>query len=208
MHPPLIHRLLPHETTTRPWLQYLLMSEVDFVLLIQNALSVAGKHRDKLWRTRLSLVTPLSDQLVRHTKTPIFGPRGSSTPRNSLGVYQSQGTRYSFRPLAISGANGFKSELALLQEFQNLHYFLLTHKPVPKTQIPKLMNSLSKFPVVSITTLAIDANVSKDTAKRWLKSLELSGRLHVREFNGMKQFAYVKILEILELHVRESSTTH
>lgn len=184
------------------------MSEVDFVVLIQNAISVAGKHRDKLWRTRLSLITPLSDQLVRQTKTPIFGPRGSSTPRKSLGIYQSKGTKYSSRSIAISGVNGFKSELALLQEFQNLHYFLLTHKSVPKTQIPKLMNALSRFPVLSITTLAIDANVSKDTAKRWLKFLEQSGKLQVREFNGMKQFAYVRILEILELHVRESSTAY
>ncbi len=181
------------------------MSEVDFVVLIQNAISVAGKQRDKLWRTRLALITPLSDQLVRHTKAPIFGPRGFSTPRKTLGIYQPVGTQYSSSSLAISGEKSFKSEMALLQEFQNLHHFLLTQKPVPKIQIPKLMNALSKYPVLSIATLAAEANVSKDTAKGWLRGLELSGRLHAREFNGMKQFAYLKILEILEFHIREAS---
>lgn len=181
------------------------MSEVNFVVLIQNAISVAGKHRDKLWRTRLSILTPLSDQLVKQTKPPIFGPRGSSVPRKSLRAYQLQGSKYSSGPLAISGANNFKSELELLQEFQNLHHFLLSHKPVPKTQVLKLMSALSKYPVLSISTLAKEAEVSKDTAKRWLRSLEQSGRLQIREFNGMKQFAYTRILEILDLHVRESS---
>ena len=117
-------------------------------------------------------------------------------------------------PVAVrkSGANKVEIEreflvtgLQLLQEFQNLHHFFLVIKTVPSTQIPNFMRVLSRFPVISVTTLATDANVSRDTAKRWLVGLEKSGKLQVREFNGMKQYGYSAVLEILDRFVRHSA---
>lgn len=173
------------------------MIEINFVELIQNCLAVASTHRDRLFRTRLSIITPLSDSLVRHTKTPIYGPRAYSTPPPSIRV---------FSRIDISGAKGFKTELELLQEFQNLHLLLQVTKAVTSTQIPKLMIALSKLPVLSITSLAKEAMVSKDTARRWLVALEKSGKLQTRNFNGMKQYAYTEVLQILDKFVRYSAT--
>lgn len=167
--------------------------EIDFVELIQNCLAVAGSHRDRLFRLRLSIITPLSNTLVRKTKTPIWGPRRPITPWSGYVVPTA---------LAKSGAKFLKTELALLQEFQNLHHLLLVTKGIPSTQIPKLMKTLSRLPVLSITSLAVDANVSRDTAKRWLVGLQQSGKLQSRDLNGMKQFSYSAVIEILDLHVR------
>lgn len=86
-----------------------------------------------------------------------------------------------------------------------LHHFFLVSRLVPSTQIPKLMRVLSRFPVISVTTLALDAQVSRDTAKRWLHGLERSGKLQVREFNGMKQYGYSAVIEILDRFVRYSA---
>lgn len=181
------------------------MIEINFVELIQNCLAVASTHRDRLFRTRLSIITPLSDSLVRHTKAPIYGPRVYSTPPPSIRIYRPLvGSTYS--RIDISGAKGFKTELELLQEFQNLHQFLQATKTVTSTQIPKLMSALSKLPVLSISSLAVEAKVSRDTARRWLVELEKSGKLQTRDFNGMKQYAYTEVLQILDKFVRYSAT--
>ena len=68
------------------------------------------------------------------------------------------------------------------------------------------MVALSKFPVVSITVLANEAQVSRHTAKRWLIGLEQNGNLKTRVFNGMNQYAYSSVLEILDRIVRYSAT--
>ena len=172
------------------------MIEIDFVVLIENCLSVVGVHRDRLFRSRLSLITPLSDKMIRHTRMPVYGRRVPTTPRDSMRVQAR---------LDITRAKGFKTEMELLQEFQNLHHFLLTTQGVPSTQIPKLMLALSKFPVISITTLAKEINVSRDTATRWIYKLEKAGKLEARDFNGMKQYAYKEVVEILDKFVRVSS---
>jgi hypothetical protein len=142
--------------------------EIDFVQLIQNSLSVAKAHRDRLFRFRLSIESPLSNNLVRQTKTPIYGRRAHSTPRPAVTIRSR---------LDITRAKGFQFELDLLQEFQNLHHYLLTAKGIPETQIPKLMTALSKYPIISITLLANEARVSRHTAKRWLIGLEENGKL-------------------------------
>jgi hypothetical protein len=170
--------------------------EIDFVALIENCLSVVAPHRGRLFRSRLSLVTPLSDSMIRHTHMPVYGRKVPTSPRESIRVQ----TR-----LDITSAKGFKTELELLQEFQNLHHFLLVTKTVPKTKIPKLMGALSKFPVISITTLAKEINISRDTAKRWIYSLESAGKLQARDFNGMKQYAYAELINILDRFVRYSA---
>ena len=150
--------------------------------------------------------------MVRKTRTPRFGIAASTTPRPRLvvPVAHSRGGV----PVAVrkSGANKVEIEreflvtgLQLLQEFQNLHHFFLVTKTVPSTQIPNFMRVLSRFPVISVTNLATDANVSRDTAKRWLVGLEKSGKLQVREFNGMKQYGYSAVLEILDRFVRHSA---
>jgi hypothetical protein len=170
--------------------------EIDFVVLIENCLSVVGVHRDRLFRTRLSLVTPLSDSMIRHTHMPVFGRKAHSTPIKSIGVKAR---------LDITRAKGFKTELELLQEFQNLHHFLRVSKTVPSTKIPTLMVALSRFPVISITTLAKEINISRDTAKRWITNLEAAGKLQARDFNGMKQYAYEELISILDRFVRYSA---
>lgn len=171
--------------------------EIDFVQLIQNSLSVAKAHRDRLFRTRLSIESPLSNNLRRQTKMPVYGRRAHSTPRPAVSVRQR---------LDITRTKGFQFELDLLQEFQNLYHYLLTAKGISYTQVPKLMLALSKFPVVSITILANEAQVSRRTAKRWLIALEQNGNLKTRDFNGMKQYAYSSVLEILDRIVRYSAT--
>jgi len=171
--------------------------EIDFVQLIQNSLSVAKAHRDRLFRTRLSIETPLTASLRRQTKMPIYGRRAHSTARPEVSVRQR---------LDITRAKGFQFELDLLQEFQNLYHYLLTAKGISSTQVPKLMVALSKFPVVSITVLANEAQVSRHTAKRWLIGLEQNGNLKTRVFNGMNQYAYSSVLEILDRIVRYSAT--
>lgn len=95
--------------------------------------------------------------------------------------------------------------MELLQEFQYLHHFLLVTKTVPKTQIPKLMVALSRFPVISITTLANEATVSRDTAKRWIAGLESAGKLEARNINGMNQYAFSAVIEILDRLIRYSA---
>jgi hypothetical protein len=85
-----------------------------------------------------------------------------------------------------------------------LHFFLVS-KMVPLTQIPKLMRALSRFPVISITALSVEAGISRHTAKRWLHGLEQGRKLQVREFNGMSQYAYSPIIEILDRHIREAA---
>ena len=134
--------------------------------------------------------------MIRHTRMPVYGRRVPTTPRVSMRVQAR---------LDITRAKGFKTEMELLQEFQNLHHFLLTTQGVPSTQIPKLMLALSKLPVISITTLAKEINVSRDTAKRWIHKLEKAGKLEARDFNGMKQYAYKEVVEILDKFVRVSS---
>jgi predicted ArsR family transcriptional regulator len=67
------------------------------------------------------------------------------------------------------------------------------------------MNALSKFPVLGVGSLAREVGVSKDTAKRWLIALVEKGRLEVREFNGMNQYAYARLIDILDMHVRFTS---
>jgi hypothetical protein len=172
------------------------MIEIDFVVLIENCLSVINTHRDRLFRTRLSLVTPLSDAMIRHTRMPVYGRKVHTTPVESIGVRAR---------LDITRAKGFKTELEILQEFQNLHHFLRISKTVPSTKIPQLMVALSRFPVISITTLAKEIHVSRDTAKRWITSLESAGKLQARDFNGMKQYAYEDLITILDRFVRYSA---
>ena len=87
-----------------------------------------------------------------------------------------------------------------------MYHYLLTAKGVPTTQIPKLMTALSKFPIISITLLANEAKVSRHTAKRWLNGLEENGKLKSRDFNGMKQYAYSQVMEILDRVIRYSAT--
>ena len=173
------------------------MIEIDYVQLIQNSLSVAKAHRDRLFRSRLSIESPLSNKLVRQTRTPIYGRRAYSTPRPVVTIRAR---------LDITRAKGFQFELDLLQEYQFLYHYLLTAKGVPTTQIPKLMTALSKFPIISITLLANEAKVSRHTAKRWLIGLEENGKLKSRDFNGMKQYAYSQVMEILDRVIRYSAT--
>lgn len=68
------------------------------------------------------------------------------------------------------------------------------------------MSVLSKFPVLSISILSRESGVSKDTAKRWLGVLNEKGKLAVRNFNGMNQYAYKELVEILDNHLRYSAT--
>ena len=86
-----------------------------------------------------------------------------------------------------------------------MHHFLRVSKTVPSTKIPKLMVALSRFPVISITTLAKEINISRDTAKRWITNLEAAGKLQARDFNGMKQYAYAELISILDRFVRYSA---
>jgi len=194
--PGLIYRIYIQGALLGNLLQYRCVIEIDFVQLIQNSLSVAKAHRDRLFRTRLSIESPLSNKLVRQTKTPIYARRAHSIPRPVVTVQ----TR-----LDITRAKGFQFELDLLQEYQFLYHYLLTAKGVPSTQIPILMTALSKFPIISITLLANEANISKHTAKRWLVGLEKNGKLTTRDFNGMKQYAYPAVMEILDRIIRYSA---
>ena len=198
------------------------MIEIDFVQLIQNSINVAKRERRRLVRTRRSLAAPLGQAMIRHTKTPIYGRRAPSTPKpvlwfsvsnellrpvaaNPLAANSLAASSIVASPIDISRAKGIETELDLLQEFQNLHHFLLHSHPVPTTKIPKLLLSLSRYPVISITTLAKDAEVSRDTARRWLIGLEEKGKLKTHEFNGMKQYAYIELIKILDRFVRTAS---
>lgn len=179
-----------------PPIQYLEVIDIDFVALIQNCIAVAESNKARLLRSHLSIESTLSNKLVRHTKQPIYGKRAQSSPRERV---------ISLNRIARTRSKGFQFELELLQEFQNLYHYLLTTKGVPSTQVPKLMGALSKNPVISITCLSREAKVSRKTAKRWLDGLEESEKLQTRQFNGMTQYVYKTVIEILDRLVRYSA---
>lgn len=97
-----------------------------------------------------------------------------------------------------------KVELQLLQEFQDLHRYLLVSQSIPRTQVPKFLRALSKYPVIGITRLARDAQISQSTAKRWLRNLHEEGHLRIFEFNGMNQFAHRNLIAILDRYIRQT----
>lgn len=191
-----IHRCWHLGTRGQALNQHLPVIAIDFVLLIQNCLAVAGSNKDLLFRSRLSIEAPLSNKLVRNTKPPLYGPRGYSSPRPKVSTLSR---------VAITRSKGFQFELELLQEFQNLYHYLLSTKGVSSSQVPKLMVALSRYPVISITGLANEAKVSRQTAKRWLVGLEKNQKLTTRQFNGMTQYAYTAVIEILDRLIRYSA---
>lgn len=106
------------------------------------------------------------------------------------------------QPVARSTPNSPKTEMQLLQEFQNLHELLLVTKAVPKSQIPKILEALSKNPLVSVRGLAGAAEISVATAYRWLTNLADQGVLVILGNNGMNQYACKSLLDILDRYVR------
>lgn len=182
---------------------------VDYAPLIASALAIADAHLANFKRTKLSIEAALANSQVRlRSSMPIYGKRVTQWQPvvNEIDPYSGEPKlkprqRVHANVLARTPANIEKIELQLLQEFQNLHQLLLVKKVVPATQIPALLTALANNPVITVRTLCESANISRDTAVRWLRALKYEQIILVFNHNGMMQYGYRNLANILDRYL-------
>ena len=87
---------------------------------------------------------------------------------------------------------------ALLKHLEQEFRYFQQGGICPMTKVTTLSMALARFPVVSIRQLSECALVSESTAKRWLLSLQRSGRMTSLIQNGQRQFMNERLLTIID----------
>jgi hypothetical protein len=87
---------------------------------------------------------------------------------------------------------------ALLKHLEQEFRYFQQGGICPMTKVTTLSMALARFPVVSIRQLSECALVSESTAKRWLFSLQQSGRMTSLIQNGQRQFINERLISILD----------
>lgn len=89
-----------------------------------------------------------------------------------------------------------------LVEFQLLNTYLISGKVMPAVKVPKIIDVLSRYPVINVRQMAEFAGVSEATSKRWLRLMVDQFLVGVQYVNGQNQYQVTPLLKIIDWYAK------
>lgn len=162
-------------------------THVDYVAAIENFLSVATRAIPEIKLRSKSAAWVLCHRQYRVRQSQFLMPMVRSLNLPSA---------------VLKPAEELNLRKESLIEFQLINEYLISGKVMPAVKVPKILDILSRYPVINVRQMAEHAMVSEATAKRWLKGMVKNLLVEVEYVNGQNQYMLKELLKIIDWHAK------